>query len=424
MKSLFEKEEKETALRQLKIDLISRFYPFAKDEVIKYKSVLNFDRYHLMNNELVEWDNDLIESIKEKIDWSALWKIKKISLDVIFFRKHEASIDFPSIRYTNSIVWSEELLNEFGDKFDWSEWLITKEPLSTVANLRRFNYKLNWSYVSERINIPFTDEVMEEFKDRWDWEKLSKNKNLPFSVEFVQKYIRKIDFDAASENPACLPLIYQYPRFKKWNWNKVVMNPAVVYSKETFKLIYSYYRKQFEEKEKLHRIFKESTFRTFLARVFFFQLNDGRYFLREPFIKYLPWERLSLNCRIKLDFDFIEKYKEKINFKQAQFTSMHRDVITTEFISQNPTLFDSEHYSFYYLPLTTDLLEQFEKITWNNLSSCQKLNWSWEFIEHHYDRLNFFRLSENRGVYTTLIEPMLKSEIFSVLDHQVALSRK
>ena len=29
MKSLFEKEEKETALNQLKVDLISRFFPFS-----------------------------------------------------------------------------------------------------------------------------------------------------------------------------------------------------------------------------------------------------------------------------------------------------------------------------------------------------------------------------------------------------------
>lgn len=50
MRSLFEKEEKEAALNQLKVDLISRFYPFTKDVVLKYKSVLN---YHLMNNDLV-----------------------------------------------------------------------------------------------------------------------------------------------------------------------------------------------------------------------------------------------------------------------------------------------------------------------------------------------------------------------------------
>jgi hypothetical protein len=74
MRSLFEKEEKETALNQLRVDLLSRFYPFSNDEVIKYKSILNFDRYHLMNNDSIIWDTEMLESLDDKIDWSAIWK--------------------------------------------------------------------------------------------------------------------------------------------------------------------------------------------------------------------------------------------------------------------------------------------------------------------------------------------------------------
>ena len=35
MRSLFEKEEKEIAINKLKIDLISRLYPFTKNEIIE-----------------------------------------------------------------------------------------------------------------------------------------------------------------------------------------------------------------------------------------------------------------------------------------------------------------------------------------------------------------------------------------------------
>ena len=143
MKSLFEKEEKETALNQLKVDLVSRFYPFSKEEVMKYKSVLNFDRYHLMNNDLVQWDNEQLESLNDKIDWTAIWKIKNINLDFEFFKKYEKLIDFSSIHLSKNIKWTDNLLTMFGDKFDWSKWLITKEPLSTIDNLRRFNDKLD-----------------------------------------------------------------------------------------------------------------------------------------------------------------------------------------------------------------------------------------------------------------------------------------
>ena len=113
MRSLFEKEEKETALNQLKVDLISRFYPFSKDEVIKYQRVLNFDRYHLISNESIEWDNEQLESLYDKIDWTAIWKIKNINLDFEFFKKYEKQINFSSIHLSKNIKWTDNLLAEF-----------------------------------------------------------------------------------------------------------------------------------------------------------------------------------------------------------------------------------------------------------------------------------------------------------------------
>ena len=103
MRSLFEKEEKEIALNQLKLDLISRFYPFSKDEILQYKSILNFDRYHLMNNDSVKCDIELLDKVDEKIDWSALWKIKNIKFDLAFFKKYESKIKFkiPNVRLSN-----------------------------------------------------------------------------------------------------------------------------------------------------------------------------------------------------------------------------------------------------------------------------------------------------------------------------------
>ena len=118
MRSLFEKEEKETALNQLRVDLISRFYPFSKDEVLKFKSILNFDRYHLMNNDSIIWDSEILEKLDNKIDWSAIWKIKNIKLDVAFFKKYEAKIEFSSIHLSKNIEWTNNLLTEYGDRFD------------------------------------------------------------------------------------------------------------------------------------------------------------------------------------------------------------------------------------------------------------------------------------------------------------------
>jgi len=405
MRSLFEKEEKETALNQLKVDLISRFYPFSKEEVLKYKTVLNFDRYHLLHNDFIKWDNEQIESLNDIIDWTAIWKIKNISLDYEFFKKYENQIDFSSIHLSKNIKWTDNLLAEFGDRFDWSKWLITKEPLSTIENLRRFNDKLDWGFVSQRINIEFNENV---------------------SVDFIQKHIDQLDFDALSQNPKSLELIYKYPTSKKWNWEKVILNPAIIYSKESFDFIFSHYKRYYESKDFTNPILKKMALPSFLFRIFLRQQNDISYFLQNDFTKYLPWENVCKFCNTKLTPEFIEKYKDKLNFKESEFIRNHREIISTDFIEANSELFNSEHYSFYYLPINIKLLRKYdEKINWNNLSSSEKLDWTWEYIDTHFDKFNFFRLAENKGIFEKLIIGKLtKQEIFDFLDNELQKKKK
>jgi|GEM_PF-1312878 len=426
MKSLFEKEEKETALNQLKVDLISRFYPFSKDEVLKFKRILNFDRYHLINNDCINWDTDMLENLDEKIDWTALWKIKNIKLDLDFFKKYESKIEFSSIHLSKNIEWSSDLLSEYGDRFDWSKWLITKEPLSTIENLRSYSDKLDWSSVSQRLNIEFTEDILEEFSEKWNWKKLSSNKNLPLSVEFIQKHIEQLDFDELSMNPIAWDLIYKYPTSKKWNWDKVILNPAISYNKDSFDFIFSHYKRYYETKEFTNPILKKMALPSFLFRVFTRQQNDISYFLQDDFIKYLPWENLCKFCNTKLTLDFIEKYKGKLNFKESEFIRNHRDIISKDFIESNIELFNPAHYSFYYLPLTIEMLNKLsDKINWNSLSSSEKLDWTWDFIDTHYDKFNFFRLSENKGIYDKLvINKLSKNGVFEFLNDEMTKQSK
>jgi hypothetical protein len=426
MRNLFEKE---AALNQLKVDLISNFYPFTKDEVLKYKSVLKFSKYHLMNNDLVQWDNELLENLKDKIDWTAIWKIKNINLDFEFFKKFEMLIDFNSIYRSKNLKWTDNLLTMFGDKFDWSKGLITKEPLSTIDNLRRFNDKLDWSYVSQNIKIEFSESIIEEFAEKWDWKKLSSNRNLPLSVEFIQKHIDQLDFDALSENPKSLELIYKYPTSKKWNWEKVILNPAIIYNKESFDFFFNNYKRHYEAKEFTNPVKTKMALLSFLFRIFTRQLNDISYFLSEDFIKYLPWENFCKFCKTKLTLEFIEQYKDKLNFKESEFIRNHCEIITTEFILANSELFDSEVYSFYYLPLTIELLNNYDnnggKLKWIFLSSNEKLDWTWEYIDIHLDKFIFFRLAENKGIFEKLItDKLTKQEIFDLLDNELLKKRK
>ena len=165
---------------------------------------------------------------------------------------------------------------------------------------------------------------------------------------------------------------------------------------------------------------------SFLFRVFSRQQNDISYFLQNDFIKYLPWENLCKFCNTKLTLDFIEEYKDKLNFKESEFIRKHRDILSKEFIESNIDLFDPTHYSFYYLPLTIELLNKlYDRINWNNLSSSEKLDWTWEFIDTHFDKFNVFRLSENKGIYDKLIIDKLgKNSVVEFLNDEITKQRK
>ena len=140
--------------------------------------------------------------------------------------------------------------------------------------------------------------------------------------------------------------------------------------------------------------------------------GDLSLFLSPQFITHLNWDIFSKYCRFDLSMDFIEANKNKLNFKESELVKHAKSVLTPDFISENHTLFNKQSYPFYYLPLSINLIQKFmEDINWNLLSSCETLDWSWEFIEAHFDKWNFYRLGENKGVYERLVAKNITPEI-------------
>lgn len=419
MKSLFEKEENEIALNQVKVDLISRYYPFTKEELIIYKDVLNFDRYNLMTNVHITWDYELIQILKDKIDWSALWKLKIVNLNYEFFKKFKDEIFLGPIGLSKNILWCDNILNNYGDRFDWSGGLILNDSLSTIENLRRFKEKLNWDLVSNWICIDFNRDVIEEFADKWNWKKLSANKHLPLTVDFVIKYLDKLDFDELSRNPSCISLIYQNPSSKRWNWFKVASNPGITYNDESFNFVYENFKKQNETNLIFSPLSKKFELTSFIKNVIM-NNNNITYFLRDEFIPYLPWSDICKHNAIKLPLEFIETNKNKLNFKEHAFLKTHKDVFTKEFILENLNLFNLEHYSFFSLPLTIEWIESSSsKIDWTQVSRNENIDWTWEFIENNFHKLSFSGLCTNKGIFNKLIyDGAAKNEIPAVLEIQ------
>lgn len=405
MKSLFEKEERENAIKELKISLISRFYPFSKEEVIKYQDSLNFSYGNFMSNVHINWDIDLIEKLKDKIDWSGITRIKSIEFDDSFLKTYKGYISIDSIPYMNNIQWNDSIISEYGDKFDWSSSYILKKGITSIDNLRKYKNQVNWSNLSEHINLVKDENVISEFDEFWDWKKLSRNRHLPISLTFILKNLNKLDFDELSSNPNCLDLIYEYPTSKKWNWQRVIKNPGIIYNRESYAFMIYFYQKQFLEPKIRKPINKTFVLQNFIKDIFYAPYLDKSYFLKEEFNPYIPFKVMHTFCDFKFDLDFIEKHKDKFDFSNDDFIRKHKTILTEEFILKNLNLFNPKAYTFYSLPISIAIIKNINiNVNWNSLSSCKTLDWNWDFFESNFDKLNLFRLSENEGFYEKVIK--------------------
>jgi hypothetical protein len=417
MSHLFEDLEKEETLNQLKIDLLSRFYFFNRAELIEYSDELNFGYYYLMENESINWDYELIDLLKDKIDWDGLWKIKNIIINYDFIKKYEGRIDFQTLALSKFVNWTTKILEDFEDKLDWSSSINSISLFNNYEILKKYSERLNWDKVS-LFNESVSDEkFIIEFENKLNWQKLSANKNLHISPEFLMKHRDKLDINLISKNTCYVNLIFKYPNEIEWNWDNVIVNPGINYDEISSKFIFENYYKYYKAQNKRIKT-KDFAIRTFLHRIFEFYPNDKTYFLKEEFQKFINWENISSYNDTKLPLDFIIANKTKFNFKNHGFISDHRDIITTKFIEDNLGLFDTTHYSFYYLPITKEIIKKLgEMINWNNLSSCIKFNWTWEFIEENLDKLNLHRVSKNKGVYDLLLSKSIdKCEILKIIN--------
>ena len=410
--------EKKDVLNQLKIDLISRFHPLSREDIIKYKSILNFGRYQLMINENIHWDIELIKFVKDKFDYTAFWKLQNMSLDVNFFDAFDNVIDYSSIHLSKNIGWTSDLIAKYGDKFNWSKLSIRVDPLSNIDVLRKYKDLVDWKFASERLKLSFSDEIIEEFKEFWDWTKLSLNKNLPISLEFLERYKDNLDFENLSKNPSCVDIILKYAKSKRWNWNNVIINPGLDYNDKNFQLVFYYYQKTFLRNINKNPSYNNFLLSNFLKKIFHSPFTQKKFFLNEEFIKYYPWEKFS-ESNLQVDIDFINKFKGKINFKANEFLNVNGKLIDKGFILSNIELFNLSNHKFYYLAIDNEILEKCkENINWCYLSWSENLEWSWNFVSDNYEKLDFFKLSINQGAYNGLIKNILSDEeIYSFLDN-------
>ena len=120
------------------IDLLSRYYPFTRKDLIDFKESLNFK--YVLENEQIEWDKPLIEELKEYIYWQQTNFDKIIDVDYEFVKKYISKLSISSLAFSDyQKKWDVKLLELFGDKV--LEWYNNQRFINDIVQkIQKFNF--------------------------------------------------------------------------------------------------------------------------------------------------------------------------------------------------------------------------------------------------------------------------------------------
>lgn len=388
--------------KQLKRQLISYFYPFTKEDIIDFKEYINFDYTIFNENPCIQWNIDIIREVKDEIDWTHLFLMKNLKVNLDFIKEFESYIDFHTLQYSKGLIWSQALINSYGDQLNWSSVGVpNKSAIATVQNLKKYENIIDWNKLSKAFDFSSNPHAFKAFINKWNFDKLSSNPTLPFTEKLLNENFEKWNFKTLSRNPQCLYFILDNPEMDCWSWHNVASNSGLTYNERILKLIYQYRKKEVRKKHpQVSKDFPAHILTLLFISIFSnFRLNYA-YLFQEQFFSYIPWDIYSRNCKYKLTLDQIDFLKDKLDFSQSKFVQLHQDVLTKGFVKRNIEMMNLNSTAIIYLPVDQNIIENYsKKLSWVFLSSNEQFDWTKEFIQAHLDKLHLNRLSKNQKIF-------------------------
>jgi hypothetical protein len=405
MSQLFAEESSQNLLRELKKSYASQFYPFSREQISEYKSILDFSSNGFLSNEHILWDLDLFEELADFIEWDGLYSIKNFQFDLSFIKMFESRINFRGLHFSKNVVWNDELINAYGDRFDWNKTLLFKQDSDNPNLINRFQDLLDWDLIS-RISKCVSDvKFIHQYQEKLNWKELSKNRHLPLSVDFVKENVDKIDFRELSKNPAAVKLIFHYPKSSRWAWRWVIVNPGIVYTKDVFEFVMKYFEPS------VHPLFKNKISGVILRHIFSSPFTDKSPFLIQENAEILPWDIICENGYTVLPDTFFYENIERLKFNSRDFISRHKHLITKDFLNKYSSLFDWSQNYIWTLPIDKAFIEHSEKVDWWQLSWNQNLDWSLDFLIDNLEKFNLNALKRNKAIYEQLFSTLSIEEL-------------
>lgn len=390
--------------KDLCIDMLSRQYGFSTKQINTYKNILNFKESYLVYNRNVVWDLKTIENTKDKIDWSGFYNFKGVVLNLSFFKKYEAYINFRSIYLNQNIDWSNQLLDTYADRWDW-EWLMMRPMVAQPRNIQRYYDNYHWDKFSSNRHLKLTEELIDNYLDKWNWIKLSSNPALKLDRKLVGKYENYLCFNGLSRNPFMVPFILAYPNDFGWDWHAFVQNPGVVFGETLIQFLI----KKFKPNHPYLKRFSEEWQTDYSKSIILKLLTNSITFDRdiwftESFQKQIPWKELIERKPKVLTTEEIEEHLNLDNYEK-NLPSGLIEKLSKEYIIKNiESLLKYRWSLFRRADIDESLLRNHAtEDDWFQLAFNQQFDWSLEFLVKYLDKFESnYGLSQNEKIYESL----------------------
>ncbi len=209
------------------INMASLYYPFNKNQLRKYKSILDWKT--ICGNSEIEWTLDLIIEFEElltdkeenKFDWQfqtnegvewsydlikyfhSKWEWEYLAQNSSFMSNKECCNLFQNelLQYFETIEKLIDTSNYFTDgayavlhnaNRNVKEMLEHKEfQIQTIQEIDKTE-KIDFKYLSQNEILPWSEELLDKYSEKWFWNCISSNQSIPWNLPLLKKYESKL----------------------------------------------------------------------------------------------------------------------------------------------------------------------------------------------------------------------------------------
>lgn len=372
-------------------------------------------------NNILFWDKKVIKDYKVWVNGV---------LDLI--QDEEYKWDFKYLSQLNNINWCDTILKRRIGDWDWDyiceHSTLFQSSKSLIKHIIDFEKYINFKILSGREELSISEKDFEKVAHlEWDWALLSKNKKVKIPITFMQSHEDyKWDwFEISSRAGFVVPFAYICEHDSwQWNWEKISANYQITFDIQSFLKL--------KDKDWDWDIIskrKEILFTSDVIKVLREKPLDWYNITkRDDFeisimsISSIPSDKIAwdfISEKSDLSFDFIDKFKEQLDWKALTSTSSidlsnnkyleaFYDYLDWSYVSGSSLFVISrknlEEYKFYLdwrqvtrrKDFDVDLIAGFEDyIDWSYFSRTTQIKLTPEFIEKYAERWDWIELSQN-----------------------------